>query len=189
MTFGGEDSTHVDAPPTLTERIKTWWFRKLDSDSVREFVPHYNAAWLAWAILALVFLPPVPTISQAMGVTEYWIWTGLAVVANALPLIGLRMRHGGSAIADMSDRLLRADWWGLGFQAGGHALAFMLLLMFEVSAIITVFTYDGQAAYAGLTVFAIFMLWPWTEGSLILSAQALRKVQKGREIERRGGVM
>lgn len=183
-------STPIAQPqPPLIALIKAWWLRKLDSDSVREFVPHYNAAWLCWALLATVFLPAVPTVSQAMGVDAYWMWTWLAIPANALPIIGLRMRHGGSSIADMSARLLRRDWWGLGFQAGGHALAFMLLVMFEISCVVTIFTYDGPNVYAGLTVFAMFMLWPWTEGSLILACQALRKVQKGKAIERHGGVM
>ena len=173
----------------LVTRLKRWWLRKLDSDSVREFVPHYNAAWLTWALLATFLLPAVPTVSQAMGIDAYWVWTWLAIPANALPIIGLRMRHGGSSISDMSSKLLRRDWWGLAFQAGGHALAFMLLVMFEISCVVTIFTYDGPNVYAGLTVFAMFMLWPWTEGSLILSAQALRKVQKGKLIALHGGVM
>lgn len=173
----------------LIARLKAWWLRKLDSDSVREFVPHYNAAYLTWAVLALLFLPAVPTVSRAMGTDAYWVWTALAVPANALPIIGLKMRRGGQAIADMSHRLLRVDWWGLSFQAGGHALAFMLLVMFEISAAITVFTYDGPATYAGLTVFAAIMLFPWMEGSLLLTCQTLRKVQKGKAIAKTGGVL
>ena len=176
-------------PPvaSLADRLKHWWLKKLDSDSVREFVPHYNAAWLTWAVLALFFLPAVPTVSQSMGISAYWVWTGLAIPANALPIIGLRMRHGGSAVQDMSTRLLMRDWYGLFFQAAGHALACFLLLMFEISAVITVFTYDGPNTYAGLTVFAAFMLWPWTEGTLILCAQSLRKVQRGLQLERQDG--
>jgi hypothetical protein len=173
-------------PVTLADRIKAWWDRKLDSDSVREFVPHYNAAWLAWAFLATFLLPAVPTVSEAMGVPAYWVWTWLAIPANALPMIGLKMRHGGSAIQDMSTRLLRQDWFGLYFQAAGHALACFLMVMFEISAVITVVTYDGPNVYAGLTVFAAFMLWPWTEGTLLLCAQCLRKVNRGKQIELQG---
>lgn len=173
----------------LTARIRIWWLRKLESDSVREFVPRYNGAWLLWAVLATVWLPAVPTISESMGLPAYWAWTWLAIPANALPLIGLRMRHGGSAISDMSTRLLLRDWFGLYFQAAGHALACFLMLMFEVSAVITVATYDGPNTYAGLTVLAGFLFWPWTEGTFVLCAQCLRKVQKGREIERMSGVM
>lgn len=167
----------------LTTRLKIWWFRKLESDSVREFVPRYNAAWLLWAVLATFWLPAVPTISESMGLPAYWAWTWLAIPANLLPIIGLRMRHGGSAVADMSTRLLAKDWWGLYFQAAGHALACFLMVMFEISAIITVITYAGPNAYAGLTVLAAFLFWPWTEGTLVLCGQSLRKVQKGRELE------
>lgn len=174
---------------TATARLKAWWLRKLDNDSVREFVPHYNAAWLAWAVLATFLLPAVPTVSEAMGTPAYWVWTWLAIPANALPLIGLRMRRGGSAIQDMSARLLKQDWWGLFFQAAGHALACFLLMMFEISAVITVLTYDGPNTYAGLTVFAAFVLWPWLEGTLLLCAQCLRKVQRGMQLERQGGVL
>jgi hypothetical protein len=167
----------------VTSRLRAWWLRKLDSDSVREFVPHYNAAWLTWAVLATFVLPAVPTVSQSMGISGYWVWTWLAIPANALPIIGLRMRHGGSAIQDMSTRLLIRDWFGLFFQAAGHALACFLLVMFEISAVITALTYSGPNVYAGLTVFAAFMLWPWTEATFILCAQSLRKVQRGRQLE------
>ena len=172
----------------MLTRLKAWWLRKLDSDSVREFVPRYNGAWLAWALLATFWLPPVPTISEAMGVGAYVAWTWFAVVVNVLPLIGLKMRHGGSSVQDMTRRLLVADWWGLYFQAAGHALACVLLVMFEISAAITLITYDGPSTYPGLTVLAAFMFWPWMEGTLLLSAQAFRKLSRGRQLERTGGV-
>lgn len=177
---------------TVTARIKAWWQRKLLSDSVREFVPHYNAAWLTWAVLATALLPAVPTVSEAMGIGAYWWWTWLAIPANLLPIVGLKMRHGGSAIQDMSKRLLMRDWFGLVFQAAGHALGCFLLLMFEISAVITVWTYTGPHVYAGLTVFAAFMLWPWAEGTFLLSAQCIQKVNRGRQIEaqqRQAGVL
>lgn len=173
----------------IAARLKAWWIRKLDSDSVREFVPHYNGAWLAWALLATFWLPAVPTISDSMGLSAYWVWTWLAIPANGLPLIGLRMRHGGSSIQDMSSRLLRRDWWGLYFQAAGHALACFLLVMFEISAAITVATYDGPNTYAGVTVFMMFFAFPWTEGTFLLCAQCLRKLDKGAKIEEQGGVL
>lgn len=181
--------TIADHQPSLTERIRAWWEHKLDSDSVREFVPRYNAAWLLWALLATFWLPPVPTISEAMGHPAYVTWTWFAIAANGLPLIGLRMRNGDMSIQDMSTRLLLSDWFGLYFQAAGHALACFLLLIFEISAVITVSTYTGPNAYAGLTVLAAFMFYPWMEGTLVLSAQAFRKLKKAREIEQRGGVV
>lgn len=172
----------------LTARLKAWWDRKLESDSVREFVPRYNGAWLAWAVLATFQLPPVSTISDAMGLPAYWAWTVLAIIANALPLIGLRMRHGGSSLQDMTVRLVKQDWWGLYFQAAGHGLACFLLVMLEISAGIAVFTYDGPNAYAGVTVLLAFMVWPWMEGTLVLCFQALRKLDKGEQMELTGGV-
>lgn len=173
---------------TLSHRLKIWWLNKLDNDSVRQWVPHYNAAWLSWALLATFLLPAVPTVSESMGLPAYTMWVWLAIPANSLPVIGLWMRHGGSSIQTMSNRLLIRDWYGLFLQAAGHALAHVLLLMFEISAIITIFTYDGPNIYAGLTVFAAFMLAPWTEGTLLLCAQCLRKVQRGMQIEKQSGV-
>jgi hypothetical protein len=179
----------IGPPVTLVDRIRIWWNKKLESDSVREFVPRYNFAWLTWAVLATFWLPAVPTISQAMGEPAYWIWTWTAIAANGLPLIGLRMRVGGTSFQDMSTRLLLRDWWGLYFQAIGHALACGLMLMFEVSGVITVMTYEGENAYAGLTVLAMFLFWPWCEGTFLLCAQCLRKVERGKQLEKTGGIL
>lgn len=181
--------TEIGQPPTLADRLKIWWLKKLDNDSVRQWVPHYNAAWLSWALLATFLLPPVPTVYEAMGPPAYWMWVWFAIIANSTPMIGLWMRHGGSSFQAMTTKLLKQDWYGLYLQAAGHALAHVLLLMFEVSAIITVFTYDGPALYAGLTVFVAFMLAPWCEGTLLLCAQCLRKVQRGFQLEHQDGVM
>lgn len=179
----------VEFPVTFGDRLRNWWRKKLNSDSVREFIPHYNIAWLAWAVLALFALPAVATVSESMGWVAYWWWVGLAIPANALPIIGLRMRHGGQAIQEMSEKLLKLDWWGLSFQAAGHALACGLLIVFEISCIITVVTYDGPALYAGLTVFAMFVLFPWLEGTFLLCAQCLAKIERGKQIEKQGGVL
>jgi hypothetical protein len=94
-------------------------------------------------------------------------------------MIGLRMRHGGSTVADMSNQLLFRDWMGLIFQATGHAVCFVLMVMFQVAAWLAVKNYDGPNTYAGLTIFCASMLLAWTGGTAILCAQCIRKIQKG----------
>lgn len=176
---------HVGPPHTLADRIKIWWLDRLDNDSVRQWVPPYCSAWLLWALLATILFPPVATISEAMGESSYYLWVWLSIPANMFPIIGLWMRHGGSAIVDMSNRLLFRDWMGLVFQVAGHAVCFILMVLFQVSAWVAAFNYTGPSAYAGMTIFAAMMLLPWTFGTLLLCAQCVRKIQRGQEIERR----
>lgn len=168
----------------LVDRLRAWWIDKLESDSVRPWVPMYCAAWLIWALLATFLFPPVSTIEQAMGSEAYWLWVWMAIPGNIGPIIGLQMRHGGSALQSISTPLLLRDWMGLFFQAGGHAICCLLLIQFEISVIIAAATYEGPAAYAGMTIFAGVMLSPWTGGTFILCAQTLRKLQKGLRLER-----
>jgi hypothetical protein len=168
----------------LTARLKVWWLKRLDNDSVRAWVPPYCAVWLTWALFALSALPPISTISETMGVPGYYVWVIIAIPANLAPIIGLWMRHGGSAIKDMSNRLLFWDWMGLILQATGHLVCHVLMLMFQASAWLAAWSYDGPSEYAGMTVFAASMLLPWTFGTLLLCAQCVRKFQRGLEIER-----
>lgn len=168
----------------MGDRLKAWWIDKLDSDSVRSWVPDYCATWLTWAVLATFWLPPISTIHEAMGSAAYTAWVWLSIPANVMPIVGLKIRHGGSSVQAMATPLLAADWAGLFLQAAGHALAHVLLVMFEISVVITVFTYHGPALYAGMTVFCGVMLSPWMRGTLLLCAQCLRKWQKGLQLER-----
>lgn len=174
----------IDAAVSLTDRLKLWWLETLDTDSVRKWVPPYCTIWLTWAILATLVFPPVPTIHESMGPAAYWVWVVVAIPANLAPMVGLKMRHGGSAIQDMSDRLLFRDWMGLILQATGHAVCHVLMLMFEIAAWIAVWNYDGPNAYAGLTIFTASLLLAWTGGTAILCAQCVRKIQRGLRIER-----
>ncbi|MGA5467190.1 hypothetical protein [Mycobacterium sp. NPDC050041] len=166
-------------------RLKAWWLNRLDNDSVRAWVPPYCAVWLIWALLATVWLPPVPTIEPVMGHVAYLLWVWIAIPANLAPIAGLWMRHGGSAIADMSNQLLFRDWMGLILQATGHAVCFVLLLLFQVSAWLAIANYTGPSTYAGMTLFSAVMLTPWTVGVLLLCAQCVRKIQRGMQLERR----
>lgn len=171
-------------PVSLTDRIKHWFLKKLDSDSVRDWIPPYCAVWLCWASFALTVFPPISTISKTMGVDGYYTWVAIAIPANIAPIVGLLMRHGGSAVQSMSNRLLLRDWMGLGFQLAGHCVCHVLLLMFQVSAWSAAWSYDGPAEYAGMTIFAASMLLAWTGGTLLLAAQCIRKLQRGLQIER-----
>lgn len=174
MTAGGH---------SLADRVKAWLLDRLDNDSVRPWIPPFCAAWLTWAVLAAVWLPPVTIIEDAMGHTAYVLWVLMAIPGNLTPIVGLRMRHGGSSIHNMSDELLARDWAGLFLQTTGHAVCCVLLLMFEVAAVIGAVTYSGPNVYAGVTVFAAFMLLPWTGATALLCAQAMRKVQRGLALE------
>lgn len=169
---------------TLADRLKIWWLNKVDDDSVRGWVPDYCATWLTWALLGTFLLPPISTLHEAMGPGAYTAWVWLSIPANVMPIVGLRMRRGGSSLQNMSTPLLAADWAGLFLQAAGHALAHALMWVFEISVVITVFTYDGPALYAGMTIFCGIMLSTWWRGSLLLCAQCLRKWQKGLQLER-----
>lgn len=164
--------------------LKAWFMHRLDEDSVRQWIAPYCAVWITWAILAIFKLPPVSLIEDAMGHSVYVAWLWIAIYANGSVIAGLWMRHGGSAIANMSTPLLLRDWMGLFSQASGHIMCSGLLLMFEVSAIIGARDYDGPNLYAGVTIFCAFMLLPWTLGTAFLCAQCLRKVQKGLQLER-----
>lgn len=170
-------------PATLGSRIKLWWLETLETDSVRKWVPPYCTIWLTWAVLATIVFPPVPIIVEQMTTGAYWAWVWIAIPANVFPMIGLWMRHGGSAVQDMSDRLLFRDWMGLILQATGHAVCFVLMLMFQIAAWMAVWNYDGPQPYAGLTIFCAAMLLAWTGGTAILCAQCVRKIQRGVQIE------
>lgn len=171
--------------PLLADRLRAWWFDKLDNDSVRPWVPMYYIPWLCWAILATFWLPPVEIIEKGMGDVVYMIWVWLAIPATFGPIAGLKMRHGGSSLQSISKLLLLRDWMGLWFQASGHALSCILLIMLEISAWVGVYNYSGPSSYAGFTVFAAVMLLPWTSGTAMLCLQCLRKMQKGLALEKR----
>jgi hypothetical protein len=171
-------------PTTLATRLRIWWIETLKADSVRKWVPPYCTIWLTWALLALIVFPPVPSIYDQMGAPAYWAWVVIAVPANLAPMIGLRMRHGGSSIQDMSGKLLFRDWMGLILQATGHAVCHVLMVMFQIAAWMAVWNYSGPNSYAGLTIFAASMLLAWTGGTAILCAQCILKIKQGFQNER-----
>lgn len=168
---------------TLGARVKALWFKVLRNDSVRFWVSPYCAVWLLFAIPATFVLPPIKTLADAMGGDGYLAWVWISIPANLAPIIGLWMRHGGQDIAAMSTRLLFRDWMGLIVQILGHAVCFLLLMWFEVTAWVAVLTYQGPSVWAGVTYFAAIMLMAWTGGVFVLCAQCVLKVQRGIELE------
>lgn len=168
--------------------LKAWWLETLDTDSVRKWVPPYCSIWLVLALLQTFLFPPVPSLYEQMGPVAYWLWVWIAIPANLAPMVGLWMRHGGSDIKDMPKGLLFRDWMGLVLQATGHAVCHVLLLMFEVSAWIAVWNYDGPNTYAGLTIWAAGMLLAWTGGTAMLCAQCIRKIQRGLRLEEKARI-
>lgn len=180
-----EDQPDVtDVNPPLV-RLKAWLLNKLDSDSVRPWVPMYYWPWFVWAILATFWLPPVTLIQEGMdSKLAYTLWVWAAIPGTFGPIMGLWMRHGGSSLQALPKLLLLRDWMGLIFQAGGHAICCVLLIMFEISAWIGVANYSGPQPYAGLTVFAAVMLTPWMLGTATLCAQCVRKLQRALAAEK-----
>jgi hypothetical protein len=173
----------------MNARLKAWWFKVLRNESVRSFISPYCVVWLLFAVPATFVLPPIKTFSDIMGMDGYLFWVWAAIPANAAPIVGLAMRHGGQNITDMSVRLLFRDWMGLIMQILGHSVCFLLLVWFEVTAWIAVLTYEGPNEWAGVTYFCAIMLIAWTGGVFILCAQCVAKVKRGIEIEVNGGVM
>lgn len=174
---------------TLGNRVKALWFKVLRNDSVRFWVSPYCAIWLLFAIPATFLLPPIKTLADSAGEYGYLAWVWLSIPANLLPIAGLLMRHGGEDIAKMSTRLLRRDWWGLIFQILGHYVCFLLLLWFEVTAWVAVWTYTGPNSWAGVTAFCATMLLAWTGGVFVLGSQCVLKVRRGAELQAAGVVL
>lgn len=168
---------------TLAERLRGWWRETLESDSVRKWIPSYCAVWLGWALFALFILPPVPSLEEVLGHPAYLAWVVMAIPANFGVIAGLWMRQGGAAVADMTTPLLFRDWMGLISQATGHIVCHLLMIEFQITAWIAVYTYDGPNTYAGLTIFAATLLLPWTFGTLLLFLQCLLKIQRGKALE------
>lgn len=180
MTYG-EDNFGIEPPP-LASRLKAWWNKKVESDSVRDFVPIYCTAGLIMALIFAFLLPPIGTLKNGLGGEvgyRFWVWA--TVLANLMPMIGLVMRHGGQPISQMSDRLLKRDWMGLYLQAAGHMLACLMLLLFQYGAWTgAVIYFRENYLFAGMTIFCAGMLTPWMLGTFLLFAQCMRKVQRGR---------
>lgn len=172
------------AAPLVRRFLDRFW-KLLENDSVRPFIPLYYAPWLTWAILATFWLPPVSIIQTAMGPGVYTLWMWVTIPGTLAPMIGLAMRHGGSTTADITRPLLFADWMGLILQATGHAVMCTLLVLLEIAAISGAIDYKrGQGLYAGMTILVCFLLSSYMIGTAWLSASCLRKLWKGEQLNR-----
>lgn len=185
MTYGEDDFTIEP----IASRLKAWWDKKVESDSVRDFVPTYCIVGMTMALVLGFLLPPIGTLESGLGHWGYVAWVWATVLANFMPVVGLAMRHGGQPISEMSDALLKRDFMGLYFQAAGHMLACLMLLLFQYGAWTGAVDYFRENyLFAGMTIFCAGMLIPWTLGTLLLFAQCMRKVQRGRLLSMRGGL-
>lgn len=162
--------------------IDRFW-KLVEDDSVRRFIPIYYTPWLVWAIFATFLFPPVGILETAMGHLVYVAWVWITIPGAAIPMIGLVMRHGGADIHKMTTPLLLRDWMGLVMQATGHAVMCVLLILFEYSAAIGAVNYMAtQGGYAGMTILVAFLLSSYMFGTALLSMQCLRKMWKGEQL-------
>lgn len=157
----------------------------IESDSVRPFIPLYYIPWLIWGILATTVFPPIAIIEETMGHPGYVLWVWSTICGTSAAVTGLLMRHGGEALISMSKPLLARDWMGLCLQCGGHSCMCVLLILFEISAITAVLDRSAEGTYAGMTLFAAFVLSSYLIGTGLLALQCLRKLWMGEQLKRR----
>lgn len=169
------------SPSRAGEASSRFW-SLIQSDSVRPFISLFYAPWLMWALLAAFVFPPVQIIQEQMGHGVYVAWVWISIPGTLAPIIGLQMRHGGASIEEMNSPLLFRDWMGLFLQWGGHSCMCVLLILFEVSATLAALNYSGPNNYAGVTIFAAFLLSAYMFGTALLAVQCLRKIWRGEEL-------
>lgn len=154
------------------------FWRAIDSDSVRVFIPFYYLFLLIASLYLGLFAYPIDLIVRPMGQLVYNAWVWLQLPATTMALGGLWLRHGGSAVADISNRLLFRDWMGLWMQLGGHACMCLVLTTFVLTAIVGAVW--GQPIYGPIGYIAFVI------GTFVLSLQCARKLRRGFQIERDG---
>jgi hypothetical protein len=112
-----------------------------------------------------------------MGQTTYNAWVWMPIPATLSAMAGLALRHGGSALDEMSTPLLFRDWMGLFMQCAGHAAMFPVLLVFEITGV--------AGSYWGQPVISVFLISSYTIGVALLALQCGRKIWRGRQLGRR----
>jgi hypothetical protein len=155
--------------------IKASVRRRLDSDSVRAFIPLYYAPILVYALLAIAWPTASLAVKPVMGETLTQIWVWVQVPFTILPMAGLALRHGGTPTLEMTTPLLARDWWGLGMQLAGHAVMFWVLLAFVVAAM--------AGPYWWILIYCGFLISSYVGGCALLSTQVLRKVWRGQQLK------
>src|ERR1700754_3904479 len=93
----------------------------VDSDSVRPFIWLYYIPLLLWGIYAVGWAEPIPTLQPIIGGWIYEVWEWMPIPGTLACMVGLGIRHGGTAVSQMSAPLLFRDWLGLWLQATSHA--------------------------------------------------------------------
>lgn len=162
----------------MAQHVRKFWtqfWALIDSDSVRNFIYFYYLPFLLWGWYGSFIAFPIALIVDVMGQFAYNLWVWTPIPATICCLVGLWLRHGGSAMEDIDHALLRRDYLGLWMQFGGHACMFFVLLVFEITGSI--------GAYWGQPVISLFLISSYTLGVCVLALQCLRKLWRGRQYE------
>lgn len=160
----------------LIKAIASRVAREFTGDSVRLFEWFYYIPLLTFGIYA-TFWQPINIVEPVMGYTGASIWSGGQIVATTMTLIGLGLRHGGSAASEMTDALLLRDWTGLMLQATGHLWMHFVLWAFEIAAWSM---YGGP--YWWLVSFPAYAISAYVIGTAVLCAQCLVKLRRGEQL-------
>lgn len=162
-------------PEPVQNAVARFWVL-LDSETVRLFVWPFYLALQAWAIYGIFFAAPIEFVQAVMGAFAYDLWLWMCLAGTSSVLTGLALRRGGTPVAQMSWPMLYRDYLGLWMQLGGHLCMFLVLAVYEVSAI--------RGAHWGQAAFSIFALAPYVLGCLFLALQTARKLWHGERLHR-----
>lgn len=152
----------------LFARIKEAVLKALLSDKVRPFIWLYYFPLWCWGVFATFFAGTPSFVLPIYGQLAYDAWAWAHVVATAVVMCGLRMEELNSNL-DHSRPPSRRDkisYVGVGWQAGGHASMFGVLLSYELASW-TAFLHGANP-----DPYTMFVIFPYVLGCLLLSLQA-----------------
>lgn len=161
----------------MNDTVRHVWFlirRWLQSDSVIPFVWVYYLWLFAFGVTAVLVLEPGGAVDRQLGRGWYTAWSWTCILGTAAVILGLVLRHGGTAVEDMTTRQKRSDWLGLWMQWSGHAGMFFALLAFETAGLS-----DSKQLSEPFVLFAIA---PYVQGCLILWLTTSMKLLKARRL-------
>lgn len=162
---------------TLVDKAVTWFWRQLDSESVRLFVWPFYFGLLCWGIYATIWAWPLSVVEPVMGHSVYLVWLWLHIPGTLFVMVGLILRHGGKPIDEMGPILLFGDYLGLHMQRGGHICMCLLLFMYEASIV--------AGSFWGQPLYSFFAIAPYVAGCAFLALQTHRKIRHGERSHRR----
>lgn len=148
----------------------------IDGDSVRPFIWLFYIPLMAWGFYATLVAADLQMLGSTLGPVIYSIWEFAPIPGTLSVMIGLVLRHGGSALTEISRPLLYRDWLGLWMQFGGHSSMCLVLVAYEVSTI-------SEASW-GQPVISTFALSSYALGTALLALQCLRKIIRAEQLSR-----